>query len=314
MQNFILLCHWNGRFGNRMHQYAYGATYQKLLGHEFLLPDDWEGTALFKKQYHKVVDDDMLRLKINQTQAELNTLEYRSSAVKEYAPNARLVCPDSPLECYVDFKVPVFFDSVCAYNQCIFDKMSKSFLKEVFEFNDYIKNTDMYKRAEDIQGTYDIAHLRRDDISSPEYNKVNPQGYSVISKEAYTMAFKKFGFDPKNVRWVSDDFSKKWHTDRKDEARRGSWAYPRGCEVLPDIVFDWMPDFLKLYFARNIFRANSSFSWWAAFLSPTATVYSPVLHKQVIYGRDALEEINVEFVKGNHPHWMYGLKDIIINE
>jgi hypothetical protein len=42
-------------------------------------------------------------------------------------------------------------------------------------------------------------------------------------------------------------------------------------------------------------------------------VYSPVLDKQLIYGRDGIEEeIDVEFVLGNHPHWMYGNDDIII--
>ena len=51
-----------------------------------------------------------------------------------------------------------------------------------FEFTDEVKNLDIYKRLEDKQGTYDIAHLRRDDISCPQYNQNNPQNYSVISK------------------------------------------------------------------------------------------------------------------------------------
>jgi hypothetical protein len=42
-------------------------------------------------------------------------------------------------------------------------------------------------------------------------------------------------------------------------------------------------------------------------------VYSPVLDKQLIYGRDDREEeIEIEFVKGNYPHWMYGVPDIRI--
>jgi len=79
-----------------------------------------------------------------------------------------------------------------------------------------------------------------------------------------------------------------------------------GAEYQEGIVFDWLEDFLRLYFARTVFRANSSFSWWACFLSPTATVYSPVLDNQIIYGRDdKTEEIEAYFVKGNQPHWMY---------
>jgi hypothetical protein len=81
---------------------------------------------------------------------------------------------------------------------------------------------------------------------------------------------------------------------------------------LPGIIFDWLEDFLRLYFARTIFRANSSFSWWAAFLSPQARVFSPVLDVQHIYGVDGMEEISVEFVEGNHPHWMFDNEDIVI--
>ena len=55
----------------------------------------------------------------------------------------------------------------------------------------------MYKRLEDKQGTYDIAHLRRDDISNARYNAQNQQAYSVLSKNSYLTAFKKFGFDEK---------------------------------------------------------------------------------------------------------------------
>ena len=68
-------------------------------------------------------------------------------------------------------------------------------------------------------------------------------------------------------------------------------------------MFDWLPDFLRLYFARTIFRANSSFSWAAAFLSPTAKVYSPVLTERKTYRGDA-DEVMFEFVEGNEPHWM----------
>ena len=63
-----------------------------------------------------------------------------------------------------------------------------------------------------------------------------------------------------------------------------------------------MPDFLRLYFARTIFRANSSFSWVGMFLSPTAEVYSPVLRTRKIY-KGEKDEVEYEFVKGNHPHW-----------
>lgn len=310
--SLIILCHWNGRFGNRMHQYAYGVTYSKLNNVPFYLPSDWEGTYLFKNQYHTVIENDTLRLELNQTQSPFNTIEFKTQSIQKLYPDAKRIYPEMIDQNYTNYNVPVFFDSVCAYSEAIFNPMSKKHLLEVFEFSDKVKETEAYKYWSNRKGTYDIAHLRRDDISNSSYNKTNPQGYSVISKESYIRAFKKFGFNPDKVEWTSDDYINKWHTDRKPTLNFG-WTYPMGSNYSSEYVFDWLEDFLRLYFARTVFRANSSFSWWACFLSPTATIYSPVLDKQLIYGRDGIEEeINVEFVKGNHPHWMYGVPDIVI--
>lgn len=311
----ILIAHWNGRFGNRMHQYAYGAEYSRKFGVDFILPADWEGTVLFKNQYHKVLEDDELRLHINQTQESLDTLPARTEAIKNFnnrtASSFVYLNPDNPNENWSE-KKSVFIDSVCAYHPSIFEHMDAKWqIEEVFEFSDEVKNSDVYKRAEDKQGTYDIAHLRRDDVSNAEYNKSgkHPMGYSVLSKESYIKAFKKYGYDPEAMEWTSDDYSKKWHTDRA-ENQRGGWSYPVGASLMPDVFYDWFPDFLRIYFARTVFRANSSFSWWACFLSPSAKVYCPVQNKHIIYGRDAEEEVNVEFEEGNHTHWMYGNANI----
>jgi len=314
----ILICHWVGRFGNRMHTYAYAAQYSKLFGIDLILPSAWEGTHLFAHQKYQIVDDDELRLYLNQTQPGLDNLEARSHAIE--AHNRRegscfeYLNPDSPHENWAG-KRAVFIDSLCAYHPTIFSHLSRDFLRdEVFVFSDEVRNTEFFKKYSDLRGTYDVAHLRRDDISNPSFNQNNIQGYSVLSKDSYLRAFRRFGFDPEKIEWVSDDYLGTWHPDRP-ASRRGSWNYPIGSEYLgPDLIFDWLPDFIKLYFARTIFRANSSFSWWAGFLSPTARVFSPVIHRQVIYGKDSYEEVDCEFVEGNHPHWMYGCSDIRFQE
>jgi hypothetical protein len=314
--SFILLAHWNGRFGNRMHQYAYGATYSKITGSKFILPSDWEGTKLFKTQYHQVLDNDELRLNLNQSSDYFHTYEVRHENLKQVYPKIKQINPEDQKENYKKYNNPVYFDSVCAYGNSVYSKMSVSFLKEVFEFSDLVKNTEAYKYWESKKGTYDIAHLRRDDISNPNYNLNRTQGYSVISKESYFKAFEKFGFNKNEIIWISDDYTNKWHEDRPKTEHFG-WEYPIGSEYRDPLVFDWLEDFLKLYFARTVFRANSSFSWWACFLSPTAKVYSPVIDKRIIYGVDALKEIGVDFVSGNHPHWMYNeyeTKHIIIDD
>ena len=314
----ILISHWNGRFGNRMHQYAYVAQYSKTFGINCILPSDWEGTHLFEHQKSLVLDDDELRCRLNQTQPSLDNLEARSRAVeafnKKTGSSFEYLNPDNPQKNWAGQRA-VFIDSLCAYHPTIFAYMSKYYLKnDVFAFSDEVQNTDFFKKHSDRQGSYDVAHLRRDDIANPSYNKRHIQGYSVLSKESYVRAFRNYGFDPEKIEWVSDDYSRKWHTDRQ-ENRRGGWSYPIGSGYLgPALIFDWLDDFIKLYFARTIFRANSSFSWWASFLSPTAKVYSPVIDKKIIYGRDSCEEADYEFVEGNHPHWMHGCADIYFKE
>lgn len=310
-QSYILLIHWNGRFGNRMHQYAYGVTFSLLNDVEFWLPSDWEGTRLFKRQFHRVLEDDGLRLKINQTKQELNTFEYRKRAVLEFDPQAMQVGPDHGIRTYDALGRGAYFDALCAYHPSTFEPMSIAALRTMFEFSDEVKALDIYKRSEDRQGTYDVAHLRRAEITNPEYNVKFKQAYSVVSKTSYLRAFDKFGVDPKGVEWVSDDTTGKWHESQKRPVI-GGWTYPVGSHVLPGVLFDFLEDFLRLYFARRIFRANSSFSWWAACLAPSATVYSPVLSKQHVMGIHGMEEVDLEFVEGNHPHWMYGRQDIII--
>ena len=320
MQNIstgVLICHWNGRFGNRMHQYAYAHEYACRFRVPLLLPSDWEGCRLFEEQPHTVVPDATLRLYLNQTQPTFDNLSARAAAIARYNDDTgarfEYVNPDDPQQVWCG-KPAIFIDSVCAYHPAIFNGMSAARLKSLFRFSEEVRRTDMFRRLEDCQGTYDIAHLRRDDVSDPAINRIQVQGYSVLSKSAYVNAFKRYGFAPDAVQWTSDDYLRRWHTDRPVTIR-GGWSYPTGSQYLgQDVIFDWLEDFLRLYFARTIFRANSSFSWWAAFLSPTAAVYSPVVDRRLVYGVDAHEEVEYEFVPGNHPHWMYGCDDIRFGE
>lgn len=310
--SFIISSHWIGRFGNRMHQYAYGMTYAKKNNVTFILPSRWEGSRLFKNHTNYSLGSEM-QDELYDIRDELPGCDARKEVIKKYLPEVEFIDPKISPENYAFSENPVCFNDLCAYSASVFSEMSRQHLLEIFEFSDEVKNCEAYKYWESKAGTYDIAHLRRDDISNPEYNKNNRQGYSVISKKSYYDAMNKYGFDPSKVEWTSDDYLREWHKDRKPTERYG-WNYPIGSEYRKEKIFDWLEDFLRIYFARTIFRANSSFSWWASFLSPTAKVYSPVLDKQVIYGVDGLEEIEVDFVEGNHPHWMYGVDDIIIKD
>ena len=315
MSEFLLQLRWNGRFGNRMFQYAYGATYARVTGREFWLPAEWEGTRLFRHQPHGVVENNAIRLALTLPDEGAASNQQRLQAVQQYYPDAELIDTELAPDPYVQPGHPLCHASGCAYNTAIFTPMSTRHLQHLCEFSEEVRRLKAYKRYFDIQGLYDVAHLRRDDISDVAYNRTHVQGYSVVSKASYLRAFRKFGYAPESIQWVSDDHTGKWHVGRHVQFR-GGWAYPTGSQYLPGIMFDWLDDFLKLYFARTIFRANSSFSWWAGTLSPTAQVFSPVIDKRHIYGVDGLEEITVDFVEGNHPHWLYGHEkaEIVLGE
>jgi hypothetical protein len=317
MSDFLLQLRWSGRFGNRLLQYAYGATYARRTGDDYWLPSEWEGTRLFKTQMHQVVPYDEIRSALTAPDEGVIINTDRMEVVHKYFPEAELVDVEKIAEPYSNRGHPWCHTNGCSYNPRIFSGLSRSYLRELCEFSDEVKSLSCYRRYSDIQGLYDVAHLRRDDISNAEYNRSHPQGYSVISKASYLRAFEKFGFTEDSVEWVSDDYTGTWHAGRRMR-HVGEWTYPRGSEYSKRIVFDWLDDFLKLYFARTIFRANSSFSWWAGALSPTARVISPVLDQRHIYGVDGLKEIDVEFVEGNHPHWMYGhdhpLFDVVMGD
>src|SRR5215471_11807368 len=306
-----------GRFGNRMFQYAYGATFARLTGRDYFLPSEWEGTRLFKAQPYAVIGTPDIRAVLADPEEGAASDQARLAVIRAYYPDAELFDADLATDPYASHGHPRCFANVCAYNAAILAGMSRQHLRAVCEFSDEVTSLRSYRRYADMQGLYDVAHLRRDDISDADYNRTHVQGYSVISMDAYYRAFEKFGYAADEVEWVSDDYAGKWHVDRK-KRYEGGWSYPTGSEYIPGMVFDWLDDFLKLYFARTIFRANSSFSWWAGVLSPTAKVFSPVLDKRHIYGVDGMEEIMVDFVEGNHPHWVYAgdhpNPDIVIDE
>ena len=298
----LAMVHWNGRFGNRVFSYMFGRHYADKFDMDFYLPSEWEGTRLFADRGYKIIEDDQLRLEINQTTRELDNITARKRAVDAYnkrtGDTLKYFNPESPNDYG---KRDVFFDSLCAHSSHLFRNYSKQKILKWLEFSDEVKNLDVYKRLEDRQGTYDIAHLRRDDISNANYNKNHPQGYSVVAKDSYLAAFKKYGYDVNQIEWTTDDWTGKWGVGKP--TIRGGWQYPVGSKEVPDMMFDWLPDFLRLYFARTIFRGNSSFSWVAGFLSPCAKVYSPILTQRKTYCSEN-DELQFPFAEGNEPHWM----------
>lgn len=65
----------------------------------------------------------------------------------------------------------------------------------------------------------------------------------------------------------------------------------------PMAALPWLGDFIAMVKALVLFRANSSFSWWAATLSPHQLTFSPIIDGL----EGGKEHHNIPFVLGNHP-------------
>jgi hypothetical protein len=298
----LLQIHWTGRFGNRMHQYAYGATYAELTGSQYLLPSAWEGTRLFANQPHSVVTQADLRVALaDPTDGSIGDSR-KMDVVRRHYPDAEMLSVDDTDDPYVTAEHTLCFHNLCA-TTAVTERMSRRRLQELFSFSPTVKRLRSYRRYSAVAGTYDVAHLRRGDVANPDVNRTRvAQPYSVISMNSYRRAFAKFGYSADSIEWISDDDTGRWV---RRSGRKFGWGYPVGSGHLPGEMFDWLTDFLRLYFARTIFRGNSSFSWWAATLSPTARVFSPVLTQRSVYGVDGQVEVDEDFVEGNSPHWAY---------
>ena len=305
--NKIVLLHWIGRFGNRMFQYAFGCCYAKQFNCTFYIPSSWEGTVLFTQpEYCKIIPDDELRLHINQSYADES---YRKTHFLKYKERT-----GDAVE-YINFNNPshigktniAFDDLNCMYYKHCFKIYNNDIIKEIYTFNHVILQSDIYKWFEDRNNTYNVAHIRRGDISSNNFNG----HHSMVSKESYLTQIELLSLD--NIVWVSDDNKEKtvniWH----NKSPGHKWSYPCGESQCKDIFFDFLPDFLLILFARTIIRGNSSFSWWASYLS-NAKVYSPVINVKPVEVKNKYYKMDTTYVEGNHPHFMGNISEGEFND
>jgi hypothetical protein len=136
-------------------------------------------------------------------------------------------------------------------------------LREWFKFRQVW--LDQFPRKDDV---YVATHVRRGD-----YTTVYPNIFCTIANEAYDLAIREAGYA----------------AYRRVDVREDSPTEFR----LPG--FEFMQDFFTIYNAPVVFRANSTFSWWAATLGHAREVYSPVVEGLRGYQKE------VKFVKGNWP-------------
>jgi hypothetical protein len=110
-----------------------------------------------------------------------------------------------------------------------------------------------------------VAHVRRGDYKDLQYPLVSLSSYY---RAAANLGFEKLAIVSEEAPLTHPDFT-------------------------GDLGF--LPDFYRLLKAKVLFRANSSFSWWAGTLSE-AQVYAPVID-----GKPGGVESDCDFVAGNWP-------------
>ena len=304
-KNKLVQIHWIGRFGNRMFQYAFGCAYAKKYNCIYYRPSEWEGDVLFNSvPYAQIITDDLLRLNLNQTLPAFDNKPARRNALNLYnkrtGDNVEYVyCGHQNTIGKTNF---AYDDLDCMYFKHCFDLLTDDLLKEIFTFKPEILDSDIYRYFSEQNGTYDVIHIRRGDIANPNFTGA----HSVISKESYIKIISELNLiDPV---WISDDKNERTSNKYNELAEGCRWSYPRGEIQKPIIYYDWFPDFLAIMFARTIIRGNSSFSWWASHLS-NAVVYSPVIPTKPIDKKNKYHMVDVEFVKGNYPHFMGSLEE-----
>ena len=324
-----MMLHWTGRFGNRVFQYAFGCLYAKIYGCTFYMPSGWEGDKLFKPcKYAEIIPDDELRLHINQTQKEMDNVDYRRYALNKYkertGDKVEFVITNNKA---ILGKTNIAFDDLsCMYFPHIFDLWDMEFLKnEVFVFRDDVIASELYRDIVSKKGLYDVVHWRRGDIASPHYSGA----HSLVSKRSIEEALDRYPQEPMlPVVWVSDDPNyrtkripgfdiKKWY----DKSSGHAWTYPVGEHPKPEIIFDWFPEFLIIMNARSIFRGNSAFSWCAAFFAqlydPSKNIYAPRVRTKPTERKGKFWEMDCAFETNNQPHFMgskeEGFYDIVMN-
>jgi len=117
-------------------------------------------------------------------------------------------------------------------------------------------------------------HLRHGDY-------LGVPGFVAIKHESYCKACSDYGFNPDDLHFVSQE---------------------NAC-VIPELTtmgLGFLPDFYQLMKAKILFRANSTFSWWAGTLGNAERIFSP--NVEGILGSDGVLR-DAPFCDGNDENF-----------
>lgn len=164
-------------------------------------------------------------------------------------------------------KIDMMLDEATYQNQVAMDFYTRKQVREWFQFRPTV-----------------LEHLQILDVDQPEIifnRREQPDCPLIVHREAYRKAAIEHGYDPERASWETDV-----SPTRLDRFYGNPDATGLGTTWVS------LPSFYRLMNAKVLFRANSTFSWWAATLGD-GKVFSPV-----VKGRS---DGYCDFVEGNWP-------------
>ncbi len=175
-------------------------------------------------------------------------------------------------------------------HQRFIDNLNPNDIRKWFTFKK--EWTEFFKKPKEF---YIACHLRRGDF-------IHRPGNCIIPEKSYLDSVKNYGYDVKDVVWVSEE-------NRLPFDPNYGWTREVGWSSEAKPPPNWGPgsensrrlgflyDFYVLTQADVLFRSNSTFAWWAGFLGNQKKVYSPF-----VQGKSGFPRVTeFDFVEGNHP-------------
>ena len=231
----------NGRFGNQMFQYAALKGIARNCGYDFCVPSGPQTESGFhdEENQHKLfMAFDMPNVK----QVDMFPAPYRKEVSSTFDEDLFNNCEDN-VNLYGFFQTEKYFKH-------IEDDIRKDF---TFHY-------DIFIACKELRETVDnpiALHIRRGDyVGKQDYHPVQPMSY-------YEQALKKFDID-RNVIIFSDDT--KWCKEQElFESDRFIVAEDN----------DQFHDLCLMSMCDDFIIANSTFSWWGAWLGNRGKVVAP---------------------------------------
>jgi hypothetical protein len=337
----IWLSKWIGGLGNCMHQVAFVCSLAERFNLEVILPSRWMGTHLFAPYRRVSFGNERSDTRALQSQLDSQTTTAEIQTTLR-GSRWTYVCMDNRVDPFflplradngLVQRHVVMYD-LFAYNQAMFNQMDASFLRErVFAFSDDVRALQVYQTWEARRRTYTAFHVRRGDSVNPSlhwYLQVSVPSYEralahfepnthredvvVVSDDTVLRSYRSslkpslgWLIDPKlgdaaatKARVLASDRGKKnWHTAVDGQ----TYFLPPASEWSFNNNLDCTEDLLALYFARTVFRANSSLSFWFALLGGS-DVYSPVVSHYQVHGVVKKPSYEIDFAHNNTEHWL----------